>query len=138
VNFFAVAQAKVTHILRPGKASEKTPKEVIPPSLCEISQNAPVKKKYYSVSEKSFPVFEGSYKENPLDYRNGTGAKFNVWSPRYFEKVDLLNLLLTCDRSSKKPYFQGFLRLRGQYLKIQERSYFCSDTFLNKTWETED
>jgi hypothetical protein len=37
---FAVAQSKVTHILRPGKASEKTPKGVIPPSLCEISQNA--------------------------------------------------------------------------------------------------
>jgi hypothetical protein len=37
---FAVAQAKMTHILRPGKASEKTPKGVIPPSLCEISQNA--------------------------------------------------------------------------------------------------
>jgi hypothetical protein len=30
----------VTHILRPGKALEKTPKGVIPPSLCEISQNA--------------------------------------------------------------------------------------------------
>jgi hypothetical protein len=26
--------------LRPGKASEKTPKGVILPSLCEISQNA--------------------------------------------------------------------------------------------------
>jgi hypothetical protein len=35
----------VTHILRPGKASEKTPKGVIPPSLCEISQNASRKKK---------------------------------------------------------------------------------------------
>jgi hypothetical protein len=42
---FAVAQAKVTHILRPGKASEKTPKGVIPPSLCEISQNTKRKKK---------------------------------------------------------------------------------------------
>jgi hypothetical protein len=42
---FAVAQAKVTHILRPGKASEKTPKGVIPPSLCEISQNASRKKR---------------------------------------------------------------------------------------------
>jgi hypothetical protein len=31
--------------LRPGKASEKTPKGVIPPSLCEISQNASRKKK---------------------------------------------------------------------------------------------
>jgi hypothetical protein len=41
---FAVAQAKVTHILRPGKASEKTPKRDIPPSLCEISQNASRKK----------------------------------------------------------------------------------------------
>jgi hypothetical protein len=40
----AVAQAKVSHILRPGKASEKTPKGVIPPSLCEISQNASWKK----------------------------------------------------------------------------------------------
>jgi hypothetical protein len=40
VKKFAYAQAKVTHILRPGKASEKTPKGVIPPSLCEISQNA--------------------------------------------------------------------------------------------------
>jgi hypothetical protein len=30
--------------LRPGKASEKTPKGVIPPSLCEISQNASRKK----------------------------------------------------------------------------------------------
>jgi hypothetical protein len=40
VKKIAVAQAKVTHILRPGKASEKTPKGVIPPSLCEISQNA--------------------------------------------------------------------------------------------------
>jgi hypothetical protein len=37
VKKFAVALAKVTHILRPGKASEKTPKGVIPPSLCEIS-----------------------------------------------------------------------------------------------------
>jgi hypothetical protein len=39
VKQFAVAQAKVSHILRPGKATEKTPKGVIPPSLCEISQN---------------------------------------------------------------------------------------------------
>jgi hypothetical protein len=37
---FAVAQAKVSHILRPGKTSEKTPKGVFPLSLCEISQNA--------------------------------------------------------------------------------------------------
>jgi hypothetical protein len=42
---FAVAQAKVTHILSPGKASEKTPKGVILPSLCEISQNASRKKR---------------------------------------------------------------------------------------------
>jgi hypothetical protein len=40
VKKIAVAQAKVAHILRPGKASEKTPKGDIPPSLCEISQNA--------------------------------------------------------------------------------------------------
>jgi hypothetical protein len=40
VEKIAVAQAKVTHILAPGKASEKTPKGVIPPSLCEISQKA--------------------------------------------------------------------------------------------------
>jgi hypothetical protein len=40
VKFFAVAQAKVTHIT----ASEKTPKGVIPSSLCEISQNASRKK----------------------------------------------------------------------------------------------
>jgi hypothetical protein len=33
VKQFAVAQAKVSHILRPGKASEKTPKGVILPSL---------------------------------------------------------------------------------------------------------
>jgi hypothetical protein len=45
VKKIAGAQAKVTHILRPGKASEKTPKGVIPPSLCEISQNASRKKK---------------------------------------------------------------------------------------------
>jgi hypothetical protein len=44
VKKMAVAQAKVTHILRPGKASEKTPKGVIPPSLCEISQNVSRKK----------------------------------------------------------------------------------------------
>jgi hypothetical protein len=44
VKNFAVAQAKVTHILRPGKASGKTPKGVIPTSLCEISQNASRKK----------------------------------------------------------------------------------------------
>jgi hypothetical protein len=42
----------VTHILRPGKASEKTPKGVIPPSLCEISQNASRKKK----KETPFPL----------------------------------------------------------------------------------
>jgi hypothetical protein len=46
VKKFAVAQAKVTHILRPGKASEKTQKGVIPPSLCEISQNASRKNKH--------------------------------------------------------------------------------------------
>jgi hypothetical protein len=40
VKKIAVVQAKVSHILRPGKMSEKTPKGVIPPSLCEISQNA--------------------------------------------------------------------------------------------------
>jgi hypothetical protein len=44
VKKIAVAQAKVTHILRLGKASEKTPKGVIPPSLCEISQKALRKK----------------------------------------------------------------------------------------------
>jgi hypothetical protein len=44
VKKIAVAQVKVTHILRPGKASEKTPKGVIPPSLCEISHNASRKK----------------------------------------------------------------------------------------------
>jgi hypothetical protein len=43
-NEFAVAQAKLTYIWRPGKASEKTPTGVIPPSLCEISQNASRKK----------------------------------------------------------------------------------------------
>jgi hypothetical protein len=47
VKKIAVAQAKVTHILRPGKASEKTPKGVIPPSLCVISQNASRKKKLH-------------------------------------------------------------------------------------------
>jgi hypothetical protein len=45
VNKIAVAQAKVTHILRPGKVSEKTLKGVIPPSLCEIWQNASREKK---------------------------------------------------------------------------------------------
>jgi hypothetical protein len=45
VKIFAVVQAKVTHILKPGKASEKTPKGVIPPGLCEISQNVSRKKK---------------------------------------------------------------------------------------------
>jgi hypothetical protein len=44
VKKFAVAQAKVTQIIRPGKASGKTPKGVIPPSMCEISQNASRKK----------------------------------------------------------------------------------------------
>jgi hypothetical protein len=44
VKKFAVVQAKVSHILRPGKPSEKTLKGVIPPSLCEISQNASRKK----------------------------------------------------------------------------------------------
>jgi hypothetical protein len=44
VTKFALEQAKVTHILRPVKASEKTPKGVIPPSLWEISQNASRKK----------------------------------------------------------------------------------------------
>jgi hypothetical protein len=47
VEKFAVAQAKVTHILRPWKASEKTPKGFIPPSLCEISQNASRKKRQH-------------------------------------------------------------------------------------------
>jgi hypothetical protein len=40
VKTFAVAQAKVSHIFRPRKASERTQKGVIPPSMCEISQNA--------------------------------------------------------------------------------------------------
>jgi hypothetical protein len=44
VKKIAVAQAKVAHILRPGKASEKTPKGVIPPNLCEILQNTSRKK----------------------------------------------------------------------------------------------
>jgi hypothetical protein len=34
----------VTHILRPGKAPEKTPKGVITPILCEILQNSSRKK----------------------------------------------------------------------------------------------
>jgi hypothetical protein len=44
VKKIAVAQAKVTHILRPGKASQKTLKGVIPLILCKISQNASRKK----------------------------------------------------------------------------------------------
>jgi hypothetical protein len=51
VKKIALAQAKVTHILRPGKASEKTQKGVIQPSLCEISQNAIRKKKKKVVGE---------------------------------------------------------------------------------------
>jgi hypothetical protein len=35
-----------------------------------------------------------------------------------FEKVDLHNLFLTCDRACKKRIFEGGLCLRGQYLKI--------------------
>jgi hypothetical protein len=50
VKFFALAQGKVAHILRPGKASEKTPKGVIPTSLCEILLNASRKKKVVSGS----------------------------------------------------------------------------------------
>jgi hypothetical protein len=46
----------VTHILRPGKASEKTPKGVIPPSLCEISQNASRKKLRYFFPFELFGV----------------------------------------------------------------------------------
>jgi hypothetical protein len=44
----------VTHILRPGKASEKTPKGVIPPSLCEILQNALRKRKKKADAEDHF------------------------------------------------------------------------------------
>jgi hypothetical protein len=57
VKKFAVAQAKVTHILRPGKASEKTPKRVIPPSLCKILQNASRKKKSQDAGD---PLAKGS------------------------------------------------------------------------------
>jgi hypothetical protein len=45
-----VVQAKVSHILRPGKASEKTPKGINPPSLCEILQNASRKEKHNLIS----------------------------------------------------------------------------------------
>jgi hypothetical protein len=48
VKKIAVAQAKVSHVLRPGKASESTPKGVILPSLCEILQNALRKKNPYA------------------------------------------------------------------------------------------
>jgi hypothetical protein len=59
VKLFAVAQAKVTHILRPKKASEKTPKGVIPPSLCEISQNASrkINTHEYTFSLKKIELF---------------------------------------------------------------------------------
>jgi hypothetical protein len=53
VKKIAVPQAKVTHILRTGKALEKTPKGVIPPSLCEISQNASRKKEMKRVNHKT-------------------------------------------------------------------------------------
>jgi hypothetical protein len=49
VKKIAVAQEKVTHILGPGKASEKTPQGFIPPSLCEIPQNASRKKEEKNV-----------------------------------------------------------------------------------------
>jgi hypothetical protein len=57
----AVAQAKVTHILRPGKASEKTPKGVIPPSLCEISQNASRKKRVLAYTSRGLKDHEVNY-----------------------------------------------------------------------------
>jgi hypothetical protein len=44
VKKIAVPQAKVSHILRPGKALEKTPNGDIPPSLCEIPQKRLLKK----------------------------------------------------------------------------------------------
>jgi hypothetical protein len=62
VKKIAVAQAKVTHILRPGKASEKTQKGVIPPSLCEILQNASKKNIYYAQQRKTnFFCFESHW-----------------------------------------------------------------------------
>jgi hypothetical protein len=57
-NKIAVAQAKVAHILRPGKASEKTPKGVIPPSLCEISQKASRKKNEKKLSHGNSIILE--------------------------------------------------------------------------------
>jgi hypothetical protein len=67
-NKIAVAQAKVAHILRPGKASEKTPKGVIPPSLCEISQKASRKK-----TEKKTKPWKFDYTGNKnyrMDFNN--------------------------------------------------------------------
>jgi hypothetical protein len=58
VKKIAVAQPKVTHILRPGKASEKTPKGVIPPSLCEILQNPSREKKCVSVIRGDLGITE--------------------------------------------------------------------------------
>jgi hypothetical protein len=53
VKKIAVVQAKVTHILRPGKASEKTPKRSYS-AKCEISQNRLEEKKVRaSVSSSS-------------------------------------------------------------------------------------
>jgi hypothetical protein len=48
VQKIAVAQAKVTHILRLGKASDKTPKGVIPP-FCVKYRRKPREKKTQTV-----------------------------------------------------------------------------------------
>jgi hypothetical protein len=66
----------VTHILRPGKASEKTPKGVIPPSLCEISQYASSKKK-----EEDNIMQEVRKGTNQIDPRDNPEEKIHLTRP---------------------------------------------------------
>jgi hypothetical protein len=83
VTKFAVAQAKVTHILRPGKASEKTPKGVIPPSLCEISHTASRKKivhyrKGGFLDDKSVEFYNVFYGGETKEYNPHAGRKVYI------------------------------------------------------------
>jgi hypothetical protein len=82
VKKIALAQAKISHILTPGKASVKTPKGVILTCLCNRWENASQKKNNYTLFRSRF-YDSGSFIASPvLLYRLQNLAQCHVIEKR--------------------------------------------------------
>jgi hypothetical protein len=117
----------VTHILRPGKAPEKTPKGVIPPTLCEISQNASRKKRSVVARDQAIIYCDPMliYDVQNYDYKLEISIEnvlfLDMISPHLY-LLYICKYILSIYRFEKSDFLDNIHHLRNIYISLSDSS----------------